>query len=335
MANNVKDEKRSTEEAFLGRLLNSIDAYESTEWENETKNVSTNIREALSAQLEGMRGDACNKKFLDYCNCVKSLLAVYNFGKLPTEKDLRAVNAPKQEIDACKQNTEKDKKLIKDGVQKIIEHVQSTGFDITPYLDDKECLQIFGDGEKKITVPVTISATTVMTTLVYFRRACKRQGLYSDAELGVSDDLIDSITSDQTFLIKATDDKDKQKEEAGDEDTDKRIVEQKAALAEKVKDLHDCVAFVIAKILYLFAAFIDTRSVEDKYIGWGFSLNTKRTQAVTLSDTYAVVDAISRFDDAFNQDDETKRDQIFLDKVLSFGECIGFSGSLIEFSLNS
>lgn len=262
----AKTEEMNNElKRLLDGLVDGIDVSESTEWESETRTVSKNIREALAEQM-GKLGSLSEVKFLDYCNCVKSLLAVHNYGNLDSVEQ---------------KDVDRDKKLMKDGVNTVIKHVEEIGFDITPYLNKDDCMQIFGDNdEKRIETPVTFSAATVMTTLVYFRRACKRKGLYSDEELG---------------------------------------------------SLTDRIAKTVANILYGFAKFV----LANGYEGWGFTLDSNQSVAVTLNDTYAVVDAISRFDDAFNQKDKIKRDQEFLDKVVSEGEALGFEGNLVDCCVNA
>lgn len=277
MEQRMKVMEESGPKRFFEDLVKGIDVTESTDWENETGTVSLNVRSALVGQMKGLK---CDTMFLDYCNCVKSLLAVYNFGNLKKPEQL-ASSGDVTQTDAEKflRDLEDDKKLMKEGVEKIIEHVETRGFDITPYLNTDDCLQIFGSGDdSRVTVPITFSAATVMTTLVYFRRVCKRNGLYSNEELG---------------------------------------------------DLNDRVAVTVAKILYLFAKYI----FKNGYTGWGFTLDPKQSSAVTLNDTYAVVDAISRFDDAFNQNDKIKRDQEFLDKVDRAGQEIGFN-SLVDYCVN-
>lgn len=284
---------------FIKKLVSDIDVAERTEWETNTRDISKNIRNDLVKQFNSYKDSDCEKKFLDYCNCIKALLSVYNFGNLPTVDGLTVEGASQSEIDACRKNTEDDKKLIKDGVQNILRHIKEVGFNITPYLDIDDCIQIFGDMEsEKISIPVTISATTVMTTLVYFRRAYGRVGLYSDSEL--------TVTKGELGLI--------------DEET---------------TDLSDCVAQAVAKIMYLFAKYVFDGDDSNKYSGWGFTLDVKQSQRTTLNDTYAVVDAISRFEDAFNQDDEAKRDGKFLEKVEKYGNKIGFRGSVVKFCSNS
>lgn len=275
----MEQKNETVQENLFEELIAGIDVTERTEWENETRFVSENIRSALAGQLDGLRSQ-CDTKFLDYCNCLKSLLTVYNFGNLASEEEIEAEGGSESEAEKRRKITENDKKLMKDGVKKVLDHVKNRGYDLTPYLNMDDCLQIFGNSDNtKTTIPVTLSAATVMTTLVYFRRLCKRKGLYSSEELG---------------------------------------------------DLNDRVAEAVAEILYLFAKVI----VSNGYMGWGFTLDSKQSVAVTLNDTYAVVDAISRFDDAFNQDDKVKRDEEFLLKVSQAGEALGFAG-LIDCCINA
>ena len=260
---------------YLDSLVAGIDVSENTEWENETRVVSTNVCNALSAQMRELR-DMCDTRFLDYCSCVKSLLAVYNFGNLATVDELTAANERQSEIDKCRKKTENDKKLMLSGVRKIIEHLENIGADITPYLSADDCMQIFGNSDNThINSPVTLSAATAMTTLVYFRRLCNRKGLYADSELG---------------------------------------------------DTHERIAKTVAQIMYQFATY----ALANGYSGWGFTLDPAQSTAVTLNDTYAVVDAISRFDDAFNQDDKIKRDEPFMNRVIEYGKELGFEGDVVD-----
>ncbi|MDE7454473.1 MAG: hypothetical protein K2M64_01440 [Clostridia bacterium] len=281
---------------YFDGVINGIDCLESTEWETQTREVSVRIRDALISQYKDIVKDEwCEKRFIDYCNWVKSLLAVYNFGNLPAIDELEVQDASDKKTAA---NIKKGKEYIKEGIKNILLHIKKVGFDITPYLTQEDCLQIFGDeNEQKITVPVTMSATTVFTTLVYFRRAYSRLGLFTDAELKLD-------PNDFPALID-----------------------------ESVTDLNDCVAQAVAQILYYFADFIVNGDQNRKFSGWGFTLSPQLTRAVTLNDTYAVVDAISRFDDAFNQDG-TKRDKNFTDKVNAYGEAIGFK-SLVNYCINA
>lgn len=280
---------------FVKKLVGGIGVTESTEWEKDTRDISQNIREDLVSQFGSYKD--YNKKFLDYCNCIKALLAVYNFGNLPTVDGLTVEGANPDIIEKCRKNTEEDKKIIKEGVQNILKHVKEVGFDITPYLDAEDCKQIFGDGEK-ILIPVTISATTVMTTLVYFRRAYSRISLYSDSELTVTKGKLGLINEEST-------------------------------------DLSDCVAQAVASIMYLFAKYNFVKGDKNKYNGWGFTLDEKQSQRTTLNDTYAVVDAISRFEDAFNQDEVDKRDDKFLEDIDYYGKMFGFDGSLVSYCSDS
>lgn len=277
MAQKIDTADKLQLQCILDNLVNGIDISESTEWEKETSTVSVNIRKSLMDQMKILKS-SCDDKFLDYCNCVKSLLAVYNYGNLGLDDE-----------------KQKCKDLIRDGISKIINHVETIGYDITPYLTKEDSEQIFGpdqdEGQGKEDegyIPITFSATTVFTTLVYFRRACKRKGLYSDEELG---------------------------------------------------SLTDKVAETMVQILHLFAKYV----LKNDYKGWGFTLDSEQSYAITLNDTYAVVDAISRFDDAFNSDDKTKRDQEFLDKItlLSSKEIdaelqqYNFKGTLIDCCVNA
>lgn len=255
MAESNKEAKQEFIDMF-GQVINGIDVRESTEWENRTKEVSKNIRNALYNKIKSLRSE-CDEKFLDYCNTVKSLLAIYNFGNL-------------------KQNSE-DANLIVEGVTAILNHVEKYGYDITPYINSDEHRNIFAveDGKKP---EITMSVTTVFTTLVYFRRAFKRQKL--------------------TF-----------KKEA-------------------VKGLFEEVTHAVAKILLLFVKYIEA----NRYVGWGFTFDSR---SVRLSDTYAVVDAISRFQDAFTKDDDLKGDPEFIKDIVSYAKITLKEDALVERCLNS
>lgn len=236
---------------MLDKVIKGIDIEESTEWESKTRAVSENIREALVKQMETLRTQ-CDNKFLDYCNTVKSLLAIYNFGNLDYDKET--------DSDDESEWLTYDKQLIKEGISAIIGHVGKYGYDLSPYVEPEESSDIFAlkDGDKP---EITLSVTTVFTTLVYFRRAVKRQKIYEENELE---------TVDGNLM---------------------RKVEQ-----------------TVSDIFVKFVRYIE----QNQYTGWGFAFNSR---SVRLSDTYAVVDAISRFDDACNKNDELKRDQEFIDAV--------------------
>lgn len=266
---------------FLSELVNGIDVKENTEWENETRTVSENVREALVSYMNKELKGRCDSLFLNFCNCIKSMLAVYNFGNLDTEEGLVAAGCDMNDtaVEACRKRLESDKQMIKDGIKSIIRHVEDFGFDITPYIDVKSELDSSVSDDESVVVPITLSATTVMTTLVYFRRAVKRIGLYDKMEL-----------------------------------------------IDNGEDLMEKVADTVAAIMIMFAEYI----ANNRYEGWGFTLDKSRTTAVTLNDTYAVIDAISRFEDAFNKKEEDKRDSEFMDLITKYAEAHKFH-SLIKY----
>ena len=244
---------------MLVRVIKGIDIRENTEWEKKTKEVSENIRDALVKQMQTLRTE-CDKKFLDYCNTIKSLLAVYNFGNMKDKKQ--------------------DTDLIVEGVSTILDHVTNYGYDITPYLDAEESRNIFSleEGKKP---EITLSVTTVFTTLVYFRRAFKRQ---------------------------------------------------KLALDEKAcKSIFEKVTQTVSEILLLFVRYIEA----NKYTGWGFTFDSRNSRSVRLSDTYAVVDAISRFQDAFTKEDEQKGDPEFINAITEYADEVLNEKAVVERCLNS
>lgn len=235
-------------EKLFDKLINGIDVKENTEWGNSTKEISENIRDALINQINKLRPDR-DAKFLDYCNAVKSLLAIYNFGALDTDDDSETENP---DID-----------IIIDGVRAILDHVKAYGYDISEKNRD-----IFITEERK-EAKVTMSATAVFTTLVYFRRAYKRKKLFSDDQLNINGENL------MARVIGAT-----------------------------------------SAILVMFVKYIEANG----YKGWGFTFDSR---AVRLSDTYAVVDAISRFQDAFTKDSEEdklngKNDEEFIKKIREY-----------------
>lgn len=268
---NAQDKTKQYNE-FFRELINSVDSKGDAAWANEKQTVSTSVRNAIVEQLKELKS-SYNDKFLDYCNSVKSLLAVYNFGALPTEETLLAAgNVDNSELKDCRDRLESDKKLIKTGIKNILAHINELGYDITPYLNASDNATIFGDDNensanyKKIVGKdmITLSATTVMTTLIYFRRAVKRMSLFTNAEL----------TDGNTNLT-------------------------------------DEIAKIIAQIMYEFTR----RARKNSYKGWGLTMSSR---AVTLNDTYSVVDAISRFADAFMSDKKEKADEDFVKLVDAF-----------------
>ena len=249
MANTKENGKKEQFKEFFTSLANGIDVDESAKWSAETYEVSVKIRDALIDRITQMNSNSsfCDERFLDYCNAIKALLAVYNFGNLPQD--------------------DTGKTLIKTGVAKILSHVETYGYDVTPSLDHDDCIDIFGSEGGRVT-PVTLSATTVLTTLVYLRRAIKRKAFFNPKELADGD----------------------------------VVALNRRALA------------VITEILNLIYKYIDDQPKEDRFRGWGVTLDFEMSRASTLSDTYAVVDALSRFADAFTKDDE-KKDKEYTDAI--------------------
>lgn len=291
----MKDEKKanSTPDTvskyaeFMQDMVDGIDVTKNAKWATETREISTNIRDALVVRLRRMDNDRAGEdKFLDYCNGIKSLLAIYNFGNLDTVEMLAARNAGESEITACRKRREEDKNLIKAGVAKILKHVAAYGYDITPNLDRTTCQEIFGEDDNRV-VPITISVTAVFTTLVYFRRAFKRVKLFNKEEL-----VFDGL------------------------------------------DLNQLTVETVSDIMYLIYAFAYDQKREDMFTGWGVTLDKEYTKAVTLSDTYAVVDALGRFADAFTKDGD-KRDEEFISGVDEYAVSKGRYNALTDRCLES
>ena len=254
---------------FMATLMKDVDYTENTEWSQEAEDVSINIRKAIVGVLHDMNRASQDKKkpnlfddeFLNYCNAVKSLLTIYNFGYLPEEGD-------GGDEDKIRERRAQDKELILTGIKRILAHVQNgMGYDITPYLPKDECLQIFRDNpDDERVVPITFSAMTVFTTLIYFRRAVKRLSMFTNAEL----------------------------------------------TTEKGSIMQDVVAVVAELMANIFN--YATHDKNNMYGGWGVTLDTEMSRAVTLSDTYAVVDALTRYADAFTKSG-LKGDKAFVEAV--------------------
>lgn len=279
----MTQENNREQKSFIEQFIFGIDSAESTSWEEEKRSLSQRIRDSLFDRLNGMnKPGVVDDSFLDYCNAVKSLLAIYNFGNLLTDEDftkskgapIHIVGEGSDLIITKESNDDRikaDKALIIRGIARIISHVtRGIGYDITPYLAADDCLEIFkrdGDEQTQV-VPITLSVATVFTTLVYFRRAMKRINLFTE------EDFVD---------------------------------ENKGLLAKVVS--------VIADIMTLFYNYANPKDENiEKFIGWGVTLDRTRSRAVTLNDTYVVVDAISRFADAFTQDG-LKGDKEFLEMI--------------------
>ncbi|MCH5157379.1 MAG: hypothetical protein J1G02_05870 [Clostridiales bacterium] len=250
---------------------------ESTDWAKQKEEVSVKIRHDIIGVLSDMnKRGLFDTEFLNYCNSVKSLLAIQNFGSLPEN------NTGEESADAKIAN-----ELILKGIERILAHVkQGIGYDIEPYLPKDECLEIFGleDDSDKV-VPVTLSAMTVFTVLIYFRRAYKRQNLFSDDELQTENgDIMQEVIS------------------------------------------------VVAELMYNIYQY--AVSGTQKFAGWGVTLDPTVSKAITLSDTYAVVDALSRFADAFTKSG-LKRDKEFTDAIDDYAKLHFGMESLVDYCLES
>ena len=264
--------------SFIDEFIKDVDVSESTAWANETRDVSMKIRGALVDVLKGMNTKAglYDTEFLNYCNAVKSLLTIYNFGYLPEEEIYDDASVYSQ-----------DKELILTGIKRIIAHVKDgIGYDLTPYLPKDECLEIFGaKGDVEKVVPITFSATTVFTTFIYFRRAFKRLNLFTDLDMQTENG---NIMQDIVAIV-----------------------------AELMTDIYNYAAYG-----------------NKKFAGWGVTLDPTVSKAVTLNDTYAVVDALSRYADAFTQPG-LKRDKQFTDAVDEYAKQHFGIESLTEYCIES
>ncbi len=294
--------------ALLNDLVKGIGKNEGFVWEKEKAAISLNIEKAVQGELSLIKGSMCDSEFLRYCNAIKSLLIIYNFGNLPTLDDFesddqiltvgREQDSVSETRNECIQRESRDRETIKVGIERILNHVNGvstsanacSGYDLTPYLSADDCIQIFKsarDDSDKI-IPITFSAATVLTTLIYFRRAYKRLNLFKDEEL---------ITKDGTNLME-------------------RVVE------------------TTADILSMIYNFVTARPGDEKFLGWGVTLSPKFTRAITLGDTYAVVDALSRFADAFTQEG-TKGDEEFIDSINQYVVNGGGESGFVDLCLDA
>ncbi len=237
-----------------GKNVNEV-AEIKTEWSEEMKNVSSQIKKSL---LSYYALNVKNKKsgiLLDVCNNLRSLLAICNFGD-----------------ESCMNLSDDEKASVKDMLNTVIGYVsednENGGFDLSPKISQDDCADIFYD-ENDNSVPVTFTMATVFTTIVYLRRAIKRREI---------------ITVDE--------------------------------INEGREGLYDNCVKTLRRIAIKFVEYVENNG----YKGWGFTLKSKK---ITLNDTYAVVDAISRFQDAFNSSDESKRDEEFLDCFNAGGDKFG------------
>ncbi len=273
-------ENNKTVNLYMEQVINSIGVGKASEWTKKQLEASFGVRNDIVKEIKDnfMKKDVfddskINERFLDFCNAIRVLLIVYNYGDLDTTKlnDKEAEKIKGTGIGS----EEEDKRIILSGVTKILDCVKENGFSIAPYLKPEEISNIFGvsdDAQKEEwpIIPVTFSATAVLITLIYFRRAISRNNLFSEEDL-----MIDG------------------------------------------KNYHALMVETVTKILRKIYDFANTGTSArpGRFMGWGFTLDSNFSQSVTLSDTYAVVDAINRFAEAFDSDDQEKRDDAFLSEI--------------------
>lgn len=269
---------------YMDQVVRSIGVGKASEWTRKQLETSIGVRNDVVREIrdnfmkkESFDDAKIRDGFLDFCNAVRVLLIVYNYGDLDFAK-LDANEAAKiKGVDLGSE--EEDKRLILLGVMKILDFVRENGFSIAPYLKPEEMNGIFAvsEGEKKEEwpiIPITLSATSVFITLVYFRRAISRKNLFSEEDLIVDD-------------------------------------------KNDTKNYHLLMVETVTRILRRIYDFANGGDLvrEGRFSGWGFTLDNSFSQTVTLSDTYAVVDAINRFSEAFDSDDKEKRDDVFLNEI--------------------
>ena len=117
-------------------LVNSIFGDEATKWEKEMRSTSVNIRNSLAEQVKTYSGDI-TRNFLEYCNCIKSLLAIYNFGSIDVN------DSSSGKISAA--TVRDDKAVIKEGIIAILDHVKEDCYDICPMISLEDSQEIFVD----------------------------------------------------------------------------------------------------------------------------------------------------------------------------------------------
>ena len=273
-------ESRKSLDNYVNQIVNSIGVGKISEWTKKQLEASFGVRNDIVKEIKDtfVRKDVfddakINERFLDFCNAIRVLLIVYNYGDMDISK------FEGEEIEKIKGadvgTEEEDKKIILTGITKILDYVERNGFSIAPYMGPEEINNIFAvsDADDKSEwpiMPITISATTVLITLIYFRRAIKRKNLFSEEDLFI-----------------------------GGKNYHVLMVETVTKILRKIYD------FANAEVPYR----------TGRFMGWGFTLDSAFSQSVTLSDTYAVVDAINRFAEAFDSDDQEKRDDQFLKEI--------------------
>ena len=265
-------EAKQINQDLLKQIINGIDQDEMTVWENKSSETSLYIRNGLVDYIKShfSNKNAIDSNFIEYVNAIKALLVVYLFGHMVDGHRLKELGkkSDSKEIKDADNRFINDKALIIKGVRNILNHVDEFGYDLTPFISNSDYKRMFKSEGTNEYAPITLTAATVLTTLVYLRRAISREKLF------VMEDL---------------------------------IVDDVDLYPEIVKKTYD-----IMLAIYKFSFSKDRK---DNFIGWGFTLSYKDTKATSLDDTYAVIDALSKFDDAFNQDDKDKKDEAFIEAI--------------------
>ena len=251
-------------ENFSEAIIANIANKERNEWNKETREVSEKIRDGVVEYIESefLKGKEKNKdlRFLDYCNAIKSLIAVYDFGMLVSERDL--FEASQKDAKAAKARFEKDREIMFQGIRDIINHVHKYGYDIAPYLSFEEALEAIDHNSSDGKLYITFTATTVLTTFVYFRRAFSRDNVFPKKDYDV-------------------------------------FFNDEYNVTHEITDILD--------LLYKYAA--SSTEYKTPFTGWGFTLKPEISRSVTLNDTYAAVDAISKFYDGFLRGENENGDE--------------------------
>ena len=233
-------------------LVEQIRQGKTTEWQGEASTISLKIKNALFTRLnEKLKKLSAEKGvLLELCNCIKSILIVYNFGEMQ-DKTLDG-NEEKNFFTALK--------FVLDYVND-----EKKGFDLSTYIAPSDCLEIFSKENKEgeyTNVPVTFTVATVFTTLVYLRRAIKREQIFFANENW------------------------------------------------ETNGIFDCVVKTMRKMIDMLLKYV----WDNGYKGWGVTVDSKFSKRITLNDTFFVIEAISRYQDAFDKSG-SKRDQEFMDLI--------------------
>ena len=260
-------EIKQVNQDLLKQIINGIDQGEMTEWESTSSKISLSIRNGLVSYIKShfASKSAIDSNFIEYVNAIKSLLVVYLFGHMIDGHRAKELGENPKEVD---NRFTSDKNLIIKGVKNILNHIDEFGYDLTPFISNSDYKRMFKSEGTSEYAPITLTAATVLTTLVYLRRAISREKLF------VMEDLIVDDVDLYPEIVKKT--------------------------------------YEIMLAIYKFSFAKDRK---ENFIGWGFTLSYRDTKAASLDDTYAVIDALSKFDDAFNQDDKDKKDEAFIEAI--------------------